>query len=191
MTDDRRVAVWEAMADHFLDTETRHDIPLTALRCVQAGLSIPEARDVWRYEVSPAVGFNVWDMAGEWGAWDRKWLVERIEKVRARRPNRAGVLAWLGYRVRVHAMHGVWLSIERCMELLPRAPSDAEPLARDLATIARHYFDFIPEALDAPDRERLRQLYPEPVQRLMEPVLGRDEAKAAHLRVQSALGAAR
>ena len=67
-----RIDVWVAMADHFLDTETRHDIPFAALRCVEAGLSSVEARSVWQHEVEPAVRFNVWDVAGEWACWDKE-----------------------------------------------------------------------------------------------------------------------
>lgn len=52
--DPQRVDVWVAMADHFLDTETRHELPRTALACLEAGLSAAEARDVWYYEVSRA-----------------------------------------------------------------------------------------------------------------------------------------
>jgi hypothetical protein len=47
--DPKRIEVWVAMADHFLDTETRHDIPLTAMRCIDAGMTFSEARRVWRY----------------------------------------------------------------------------------------------------------------------------------------------
>jgi hypothetical protein len=86
--DPRRIEVWLAMADHFLDTETRHDIPLTAMRCVEAGLSVAEARDVWRYEVSPAVWPNGWSVAGEWDFWEREWLLGTIQEVRTQWTNR-------------------------------------------------------------------------------------------------------
>src|SRR5688500_807381 len=112
--DARRIEAWVAMAEHFLDTETRQEIPMTAPRCVQAGLSTEQARLVWQYEVSPAVAFNVWDIAGEWAGWDRDWLVDRIIRLRRRRLGRPGPLSWLRYRLRVHFLHDVWLSIGRC-----------------------------------------------------------------------------
>ena len=180
------------MADHFLDTETRHDIPLTALRCVQAGLSTAEAGEVWRYEVSPAVGFNVWDVAGEWAAWDRDWLVERIERLRRAWSSRPGTGRWLRYRIRVHLMHGVWQSIERCLAALLEISSsvDREQMARDLAFLAHHYFDFCPRelaSLQDAERARIRRLYPEPFQHMMAPALVRGEAILADQRVRAAL----
>jgi hypothetical protein len=168
----RWIGVWEAMADHFLDTETRQDIPLTALRCVQAGLSTDQARHIWKYEVSPAVGFNLWCVAGEWAAWDRDWLVQRIVRLRDRWAVRPAVCRWFRYRVRLDPAHGVWVSIARCMDALLAVPSadGREQMSRDLAFLARHYFDFCPEdfaSLAPAARQRIRSLYPEPFRRIM------------------------
>ncbi len=191
--DPARVEVWVDMANHFLDTETRHGIPLTALRCLQAGLSVVEARRVWQYEVSPAVGFNAWDIAGEWAGWDREWLLHRIQKFRQRTlRRRPGVFQWLRYRVRVHFLHSVWVSIERCMGVLETAPSATarEQLSADLTFLARHYFDFCPGELPPlmpSDRARLRALYPEPFRWMMTPALVREEVVLADQRVQAAL----
>ncbi len=158
-----RIEVWVDMANHFLDTETRHDIPLTALRCLDAGWTVAEARDVWRYEVSPAVAFNVWDIAGEWAAWDREWLVHRIERLRAGWDSRPGTARWLRYRIRVHFLHAVWRATERCMELLSGfAPDERRRAAQHLASLARHYFDFCPPdygALGKRELERVSALY--------------------------------
>jgi hypothetical protein len=195
-TDPRRIAVWQSMADHFLDTETRHDIPWTALRCLDAGLSVAEARDVWRYEVSRAVGFNGWDVAGEWVGWDRDWLVERIDRLRRRWDNTAGTARWLRYRIRVHLLHGVWVSIGRCMAVLMRHGDRAERVqaASDLAWLARHYFDFRPDDLAAlrnDERARLGALYPEPVLHALEPAVLSGERLPGHRRVVAALSRAR
>lgn len=183
--------MWVAMADHFLDTETRQDIPFTALRCVRAGLSTIQARDVWRYEVSPAVAFNLWLVAGEWAGWDREWLVEQIERVRRNPNNRPGVRRWLRYRRSASLMDGVWNSIGRCVDALLAAPTNRpEALARDLASLARHYFDFCPQefdALPASERTRLRRLYPEPFRSLLKPALGVGEAAQAERRLRFAL----
>ena len=176
------------MADHFLDTETRHDIPLTALTCVRAGLSTAAACDVWRYEVSPAVAFNLWNVAGEWAAWDCDWLVERIERQR----NRPGMWGAFRYRLRVHCLHGVWQAIERCMDTLWALPSPAEreQWCKDWTFLARHYFDFCPKPLAslAPaDRRRIASRYPEPLLRLLGPALVPGEAHAAEQRLRCAL----
>jgi hypothetical protein len=53
--DPTRRAIWIALADQFLDTETRTWIPHTALQIVEAGYPLEEARRIWRYEVSPGI----------------------------------------------------------------------------------------------------------------------------------------
>jgi hypothetical protein len=195
-TDPRRIAVWQAMADHFLDTETRQDIPLTALRCAEAGCTTREARDIWCYEVSPAVAFNVWLVAGEWLAWDPDWLLARIERLRRRWDHCPGTLRWLRYRARVHFMHGVWVAIERCMEALSAVDGGAarEQRARDLAFLACHAFDFCPEptsGLDGRTLARLRALHPEPIRHILVPALVPGEAERLEARIRDALRAGR
>src|SRR5690606_20962485 len=128
--DRRLVEVWLAMAEHFLDTETRQLIPLTALRCAEAELSPERARHVWQHEVSPALGHNLLDVAGEWAGWPEDWLVERIEGIRARNGSLLGAAVGL---VRPLLLRGVWDAIERCLAfLLDAPPSEREPLARAL-----------------------------------------------------------
>ena len=153
--------IWEALADHFLDSETRYQVPATALRCVNANLAVDDAERIWRYEVTPAVWPNLWDVAGEWGMWDREWLVARIEAKRGRWPNRPGAFAYLVYRQRVHFAHRGWCAIAACMRVLIAAPAGARAqLAQDLEWLARHFFEFLPcgEA-SATRRRELRRLY--------------------------------
>jgi hypothetical protein len=190
--DSARIDVWVAMADHFLDTETRQDIPSTAMCCVRAGLSAAEARYIWQYEVSRAVGFNAWDVAGEWACWDRDWLVARIDRLRKRWDNRPGTCRWLRYRIRVHLTHRVWLSIERCLDALlsVSSPARREPMFQGLSFLAHHYFDFCRRdfaTLSARERACVRRLYPEPFCTLMAPAVFRDEIVAARERVRAAL----
>jgi hypothetical protein len=185
------IAVWVRMAEHFLDTETRHDLPLTALCCVEAGLSGAQARDVWQHEVSPAVGFNLYSLVGEWAYWDEEWLVQRIERARASRRNRSGL--WSRLRSSMPPlMSGQWQAIERCIEFLEAIPSAAERkrVAGELAQLARHSFDVCPQdpcGLEAEERERLRKLYPTPFRSLIEVALQRSERADAERRLQRAL----
>lgn len=187
------VDVWATMADHFLDTETRHDIPLTALCCIEARLSVDEARDVWRYEVSPAVGFNLCDVAGEWMGWDRDWLVERIESLRKRWNNAPWAARAVRYHVRTHVLDGVWRAIARHIEVLlgVEGCEAREQVARDMVILARHAFDFCPpESNSLPEDvlNRLKALFPEPFMHAMAPAfVGRDEERAARLRIDAAL----
>lgn len=189
----RLVEVWVAMADHFLDTETRQDIPLTAMRCVEAGLSVAEARDVWRYEVSRAVGFNLCDIAGEWAYWNREWLVERIERLRRRWDNTPWTARTLRYYLRAGIMDGVWRAIARHMEaLLGFEGHEARAqAASDMAMLARHGFDFCPAdfgALPEDTLERLRALFPDPFMHAMAPAFVTPvEEGVARRRVKAAL----
>ena len=191
-TDPKRIEVWVAMADHFLDTETRHEIPLTALRCIEADLTVAEARDVWRYEVSRAVGFNAWSIAGEWAGWDRDWLIERIERLRRRWDNAPGTARWLRYRFRVHLLHGVWVAISECMEKLLAFPDPdtRKQASLDLASLARQYFDFSPDDYSKfGNRElaRFRALYPQPFRSIFNPAGVTGENLLADRRVRKVL----
>jgi hypothetical protein len=184
------VAVWVSMSDHFLDNETRPDLPLTALHCVEAGLSAAQARDIWRFELVPAVGANLLSMVGEWGCWNRDWLVERILRVRRSWWNRPGLgrkfhLPLVLSRRDCHTM-------ERCIEILYSVPEPVarEQLARDFVALARIMLDFgmLERSIaSAEDRERLSQLYPTPFKAVMWPVLFRSERADAEQRIQHAL----
>jgi len=186
MDSSRMDEVWIAMADHFLDTETRQDIPLTAYRCVEAGLSVEEARRVWTEEVSPVVGGNLFQVAGEWAAWDRGWLLGELRKRRSEPKRRQ---AWLRFRPSLLLMRGVWTSVARCMELIRAAetPEKRELLLRDLSFLAAHLFDFCPRPLAASDRDRIRALYPCPFLKALGPALVSGEALAADRRVRGVM----
>jgi hypothetical protein len=129
-----QLAIWMAMAEHFLDTEPKQGVAHTALLCVQSGLSIEQARAIWQHEVSPALYLNLWSVAGEWAGWDEAWLVERVIKSRRRL---RGTLGYLAYRTQVQGLHSVWLAIEGCMQTLLAASADdrtalAQQLTRDI-----------------------------------------------------------
>lgn len=142
-TSESRYQVWDALADHYLDTETRYLVPSTAWRCLEAGLSPKEAADIWCYEVTPALHFNLMCVAGEWTGWPREWLIERIE---SRRILFRGPFAYLTYRLFALCIHRSWVAIQRTMELLLRAPPERRrELASDLEWLARWYFDFCGE----------------------------------------------
>lgn len=191
--DEAMEAVWIAMAYHFLDTETRHEIPETAYACINAGLSVAQAGEIWRYEVSPTVAFNAWSYIGEWAGWCDEWLIESIKLRRAK--HRRGLLAWLRYRVSVHVMHCFWISIQRCMTELWHEPDQAhrDLLFLDLSLLARHFFDFCPPdagRMTATDIERLTELYPRRFMHIMKPVVVWNESTAANARVQALLHSA-
>ena len=171
--DSHRLAVWELFADQFLDTEVRTWIPSVAAACVAAGYSVAEARYIWRFEVTPAVYFNLWDLAGEWAGWDLDWLVKRIQKLRGRWPNRPGWATELVYRMRVHYCDCAWIAIEKCILLLKGSePEQRELLTTDLTSLAECFFDFQLPDYNPSDstRQRLRRLYRETFLPIFEPL---------------------
>jgi hypothetical protein len=134
-----REDAWDALAEHFLDTETRVWIPRSARICVAAGLSREEAFDAWAYEVTPALWSNAWSVAGQWAGWDRAWLVARIREVR----ERPSSVAYAIYRVRAHALHSVWCAIAACIDALhATAPEGRDLLTDELRWLASQFFDF-------------------------------------------------
>lgn len=142
--DDARRKVWIAFAEHFLDTETRWLLPRSALAAVEGGFSVEEAREIWRYEVTPVVGPNLWDVAGEWAAWYSGWLVEEVSRVARRRRRPPGLLSRLRYRLTVAFLDRYWGAIERLMRsLLAVEPAARRAVAEDLTVLASHYFDFV------------------------------------------------
>ncbi len=185
--EDPKTAVWMAMADHYLDTETRQDIPWTAWRCSSAGLSVDEARDVWCFEVTPAVGHNLWNPVGEWAGWPKDWLIAEI----TRRAWPKNLLTYVGYRCLAHFNHGVWVSIERCMHLIASFDElDRPHVVRAMVELGRHYFDFCGHGLSKLEprpRDLVRQLYPDAFEHVMAPATCRGDRLPAGARVSAAL----
>lgn len=162
MTPHDEVVLWDALAEHFLDTETRHLICEHARLCLDLRISVSRARHAWQYEVAPAVWPNLWDVVGEWAGWDPTWLVHRIRRKRNRWPNRPGSLAYLVYRLRIQGTHQTWVAIEKCMELMGCALPDRRlDLVRDLSWLSQHFFDAGTPPLEDRDSAALRQLFEE------------------------------
>lgn len=153
-----------AMADQFLDTETRTWIPGAALTFVEAGYSAREAERIWRFEVTPVVSQNLWVVAGEWAGWDEEWLSERAGRLQGRGP-RLGWLSHLNYRLCVLGLHRHWVAMEKCAALLQPLPEDRRrALCAELTGLAELFFDFCagqPPRLDAAGKDALRRLYEE------------------------------
>ena len=151
------------MADQYLDTETRHRIPSLAGRCVRAGLTPEEARDVWRYQVSPAVWTNAFDVAGEWALWDSEWLVRTIERLHSRAMWMPLPLANAFYFVTAGIADGRCRAMEECMRYFRGLGAD-EDVARvegDLEWLAEVFFDMHTSmgGLGSSSRRELERLY--------------------------------
>lgn len=75
----RRLPVWCALSDAFLDTELdaqayRH---MADTICAK-GFSATEAEAIFREEVAPAFAYNLWSVAGEWVGWPEATVRERV-----------------------------------------------------------------------------------------------------------------
>jgi hypothetical protein len=167
-----REELWLAMAEQFLDTETRHELPALAAHCLRLGLTPEAARAIWRHEVAPVVGGNLWSVAGEWSGWPRDWLIPRVE-ARAHNPSR-----WpLAYYLVAWPVDGSWRAVERCMALLaPLAPDERARRVADLTWLARVCFDLVPSK-PPPGRTQatLRRLYETEFAPTFEPLIVRDK----------------
>jgi hypothetical protein len=87
---ERRLPVWMAMSEMFLDTELG---PVDFVR-ISMGLRISgyrssELRDMFFQEVAPVLGRNLLSVAGEWAGWDaddlRTLLLPRLQQRRRAR----------------------------------------------------------------------------------------------------------
>lgn len=139
----RRRAVWEALADLFLDTETRWQLPAIAAVLVESGYSAEELERIWRRELLPEFGGNVLQVAGAWAG--LRVDDDRLA-VRAAGHTSLGerVIGWLAGRV----LRRPWRALG---ELRARLAA-LDPAARDArvalwSALARLYF----ERTDAPD----------------------------------------
>lgn len=74
----RRLPLWEALGNLYLDTKSDTFVPLVVKAAQEAGFSLDEVEHILKWEVRPALYFNYIDGAGEWAGWNSEWLVQRI-----------------------------------------------------------------------------------------------------------------
>jgi hypothetical protein len=113
---DRRLPVWEAMADLFLDTAYL-DIAgpkQVAERVRPAGFSPAELRSIFRDEVGPGFSFNGLEVAGEWAGWDRDFVRDRVTSMLSSRWKR--LTGQLQYLLVGRLVYCDWLKVEAELE---------------------------------------------------------------------------
>ncbi len=75
----RRLPVWTALSDVFLDTELDpQEYSHIADVIRQSGYTAGEAEAIFRDEVAPAFSVNLWSVAGEWQGWPEDYVRERV-----------------------------------------------------------------------------------------------------------------
>ena len=85
---ENRRAVWQALSDIFLDTDTSLSREWRARQLSQSPYSLDELEEILVTEVYPACRGNLFSIAGEWAGFDIDWLEERIHR-RANSPLRS------------------------------------------------------------------------------------------------------
>jgi hypothetical protein len=106
----RRVPVWSALADLFLDTQfDQPQYERIADICRKAGYPKEELREIFFREVAPAFAFNLFDIAGEWAGWPDDFVQSKI--LRELKPSRR---IWRTFKAAImrHHMQKEWKRVE-------------------------------------------------------------------------------
>jgi hypothetical protein len=78
---ERRLPVWHALSDLFLDTELQdEDYRYIARTLNQSGYDKAELRRILDLEVAPAFAFNLFDIAGDWEGWTEAQVLELVTR---------------------------------------------------------------------------------------------------------------
>lgn len=80
---ERRLPLWTALADLFLDTDVMLSVPHIARTIVDGGWSTVEAEEALRWEVRPAFYRNLLSIAGEWAGWDPREVRQAVVEARS------------------------------------------------------------------------------------------------------------
>ena len=94
---ERRLPVWHALSDLFLDTELQpSDHRWIASVLDSSGFSKAELRAILEEEVTPAFGVNLLSVAGEWAGWSEEEVREIVLRSMSRR---FPIGRWIGRQV--------------------------------------------------------------------------------------------
>ena len=78
---ERRLPVWQALSDLFLDTEQQdEDYRHIARALNESRYDKTELRRILDREVAPAFAFNLFDIAGHWGGWTREQVLDLVTR---------------------------------------------------------------------------------------------------------------
>lgn len=130
---------WLGLADHFLDTETRHDLVHSAFRCVEAGYDVERTKAAYFGRVAPLLYSNLLSVAGEWAGWDEAVLLERMRA----RVDRPGFLSEAALRVCVPGVDATIEAVARFVAFVSGLPeASRNDYEAALGFLGEIYFDF-------------------------------------------------
>ncbi|MES2676210.1 MAG: hypothetical protein V4660_18375 [Pseudomonadota bacterium] len=77
---EKRVVVWVALSELFLDTDVTLSYDYIARTCAESTYTLAELKEILESEVAPACTTNLLSVAGEWASFDEEWLTSSILK---------------------------------------------------------------------------------------------------------------
>ncbi len=79
MVDQRRLKVWQALSEFFLDTEIDNaTFAYVAKTIIESDYSPEEVQTILWGEIFPALESNLRSVAGEWAGWTDDWLLKHL-----------------------------------------------------------------------------------------------------------------
>ena len=110
---ERRLRVWHALSDVFLDTELQpHDYQWIASILEGSGYSQAELRAILEDEVAPAFVGNLFSVAGEWTSWSKR----EVRQIMLRSLRRGfPPLRWMKKRLAQRIVAEEWQKIASAM----------------------------------------------------------------------------
>ncbi|MCE7795098.1 hypothetical protein LWE61_00855 [Sphingobium sufflavum] len=125
---ERRLPVWHALSDLFLDTESQpEDFDRIAATLRASGYPTDVLHRILVEEVAPAFGPNLFSVAGEWAGWSIDAVRETMTALLARPPRR--VWRWLTARMLRRHLDEPWAELARRLDGVPDSPPGPSPLA--------------------------------------------------------------
>ena len=101
----RRLPVWHALSEFYLDTELQpSDYQDIARRLRRSGYSLEALRQILEDEVAPAFAFNLLDVAGEWAPWTE----DEVRRIVTRSAGAIPIMRWLKRRMLRRHLEGEW-----------------------------------------------------------------------------------
>jgi len=108
----RRLPVWTALADTFLDTQLEPaDYSRIAAVIREAGYDTREAEAIYREDVVPAFAGNLLSVTGEWSGWSQPFVRVRVLARRRSRIGRAAYRLLLGQHIAAE-----WARVRKALE---------------------------------------------------------------------------
>ncbi|HDY98329.1 MAG TPA: hypothetical protein ENH72_07535 [Pseudomonas sabulinigri] len=136
---EKRIPLWSAFSELFLDTEVSTSTHTFIARQVLASELAPElVVDILWLEVFPALCDNLRSVAGEWAGFDEQWLCERILAVADRQVAAYSPLGLVAVNQVIDVVEVEWLA---CCAYLPTSFSKAQrPSLRNIKGSGKRRF---------------------------------------------------